>query len=202
MKYNEFLVVSEVQQKYVVSKKDNIRVQQTYVNPTDITKQEVDAFRQQLLEDEHSEIYCLSTLLAYAGLRISEALNIQLTDFNLNVGELKVSGKGDKDRIVYLNEKIINSIRELLRVRKSDNPYLFANNKGGIIHRSTVNKVFNKYSNRITPHTLRHYFCTIALEGGLSLREVAYLAGHSNTHATLLYLNPSKDAIKGKINNL
>ena len=47
------------------------------------------------------------------GLRIGEALNIQLTDFNLTVGELKVTGKGDKDRVVYLNDKIINSIREL-----------------------------------------------------------------------------------------
>jgi integrase/recombinase XerD len=63
-------------------------------------------------------------LLAYAGLRISEALNIQLTDFNLSVGELKVRGKGDKDRVVYLNDKIINSIREFLRVRESESPYL------------------------------------------------------------------------------
>ena len=202
VKYNEFIVESGVQQEYAVSKKDNIKVQQTYANPSDITKQEVDAFRQQLLEDEHREIYCLSTLLAYAGLRISEALNIQLTDFNLNVGELKVKGKGDKDRVVYLNEKIINSIRELLRVKKSESPYLFANNKGGIIHRSTVNKVFNKYSNKITPHALRHYFCTIALEGGLSIHEVAYLAGHSNIHTTLLYLNPNREAIREKINNL
>jgi integrase/recombinase XerD len=47
------------------------------------------------------------------------------------------------------------------------------------LDRSTVNKVFNKYSDKITPHTLRHFFCTIALESGLSVHEVAYLAGHS-----------------------
>src|SRR5690554_7660195 len=127
IKYNEFLIEKGIQQDQVVSKKDNINVQQTYANPSDVTKQEVDAFRQQLLQDGYRDIYCLATLLAYAGLRISEALNIQLADFNLTVGELKIRGKGDKDRVVYLNDKIINSIREFLRVRENDSPYLFAN---------------------------------------------------------------------------
>jgi site-specific recombinase XerD len=202
IKFNEFLIEKGIQQEQVVSKKDNIKVQQTYANPSDITKQEVDAFRQQLLENGHRDIYCLATLLAYAGLRISEALNIQLTDFNLTVGELKVRGKGDKDRVVFLNDKIINSIREYLRVRESDSPYLFTNSNGKVIHRSTINKIFNKYSDKITPHTLRHFFCTIALEGGLSVHEVAYLAGHSNIHTTLLYLNPSREKIRHKIAQL
>ncbi|WP_291967282.1 tyrosine-type recombinase/integrase [Caloramator sp.] len=202
IKYNKFLVANGIQQDQVVSKNDNIKIQQKYANPSDVTKQEVDAFRQQLLQDGHRDIYCLATLLAYAGLRISEALNIQLTDFNLTVGELKVRGKGDKDRVVYLNYKIINSIREYLRVRESESPYLFANSDGKVIHRSTVNKVFNKYSDKITPHSLRHYFCTIALESGLSVHEVAYLAGHSNVHTTLIYLNPSREAIRYKMSQL
>src|SRR5690554_1192305 len=166
IKYNEFLIEKGIQQDQVVSKNDNIKVQQTYANPSDITKQEVDAFRQQLLENGHRDIYCLATLLAYAGLRISEALNIQLTDFNLSVGELKVRGKGDKDRVVYLNDKIINSIREFLRVREIESPYLFANSNGKVIHRSTVNKVFNKYSDKITPHTLRHFFARLLWRAG------------------------------------
>ena len=202
IKFNEFLIVSGAQQEQVVSKKDNIKVQKSYANPSNVTKQEVDSFRQQLLQDGHQDIYCISTLLAYAGLRISEALNIQLTDFNLTVGELKVRGKGDKDRIVYLNDKIINSIRELLSVRQNDSPYLFANKNKGVIHRSTINKVFNKYSEKITPHMLRHYFCTNALEGGFSVHEVAYLAGHSNVHTTLLYLNPNRESMRNKINQL
>ena len=176
IKFNEFLIVSGAQQEQVVSKKDNIKVQKSYANPSNVTKREVDSFRQQLLQDGHQDIYCISTLLAYAGLRISEALNIQLTDFNLTVGELKVRGKGDKDRVVYLNDKIINSIREFLSVRENDSPYLFGNKNSGVIHRSTINKVFNKYSEKITPHMLRHYFCTNALEGGFSVHEVAYLA--------------------------
>lgn len=202
IKFNEYLIASGVQEDQVVSKKDNIKVQKSYANPSDVTKQEVDTFRQQLLRDGHQDIYCIATLLAYAGLRISEALSIQLTDFNLTVGELKVRGKGDKDRIVYLNDKIINSISEFLRVRQNDSPYLFANKNNGVIHRSTINKVFNKYSNKITPHTLRHYFCTTALEGGFSVHEVAYLAGHSNVHTTLLYLNPSRESMRNKINQL
>ena len=202
VKFNEFLIVSGVQQDQVISKRDNIKIQKSYANPSDVTKQEVDTFRQQLLQDGHQDIYCLATLLAYAGLRISEALNIQLTDFNLTVGELKVRGKGDKDRVVYLNDKIINSIRELQSVRQNDSPYLFANKNKGVIHRTTINKVFNKYSEKITPHMLRHYFCTNALEGGFSVHEVAYLAGHSNVHTTLLYLNPSRESMRNKINQL
>lgn len=202
IKLNDFLIESGIQQDKVISKKDNIKVQQNYANPSNVTKQEVDFFRQQLLQDGHQDIYCLATLLAYAGLRISEALNIQLTDFNLSIGELKVRGKGDKDRVVYLNDKITNSIRELLRVRESDSPYLFVNKNNGIIHRTTINKVFNKYSNKITPHSLRHYFCTIALEGGFSVHEVAYLAGHSNIHTTLIYLNPNRESIRNKIAQL
>lgn len=201
-KYNEFLIENKIQQEKVISKKDNIKIQRSYANPSTVTKHEVDGFRQKLLEEERQDVYCLATLLAYAGLRISEALNIQLTDFNLTVGELKLRGKGDKDRVVYLNDKIINSIREVLRVRENDSPYLFVNKNGGIIHRSTINRVFNKYSDRITPHTLRHYFCTTALEGGFSVHEVAYLAGHSNIHTTLLYLNPSRESMRNKINNL
>ena len=50
--------------------------------------------------------------------------------------------------------------------------------------------------------TLRHFFCTIALEGGLSVHEVAYLAGHSNIHTTLLYLNPSRESMRNKVNQL
>ena len=202
VKFNEFLIVSGVQQDQVISKKDNIKVQKSYANPSNVTKQEVDSFRQQLLQDGHQDIYCISTLLAYTGLRISEALNIQLTDFNLTVGELKIRGKGDKDRVVYLNDKIINSIRELQSVRQNDSPYLFANKNKGVIHRTTINKVFNKYSEKITPHMLRHYFCTNALEGGFSVHEVAYLAGHSNVHTTLLYLNPSRESMRNKINQL
>jgi len=202
IKFNEYLIEQGIQQEQVISKKDNIKIQQNYANPSNVTKQEVDAFRQQLLAAGHQDVYCIATLLAYAGLRISEALSIQLTDFNLMVGELKVRGKGDKDRIVYLNDKIINSIREFLRVRESYSSYLFANKSSGIIHRSTINKVFNKYSSKITPHILRHYFCTIALEGGLSVHEVAYLAGHSNIHTTLLYLNPSRESMRNKISQL
>jgi Site-specific recombinase XerD len=200
--FNIFLIENEIQQDSVVTKNDNIRIQQSYANPSNVSKQEVDAFRQRLLEDGHQDLYCLTTIMAYAGLRISEVLQIQLTDFNLSVGELKVRGKGDKDRLVYLNEKIINSIRELLRIRDSNCPYLFSNRNNQKIHRSTINKVFNQYSEKITPHSLRHYFCTIALEEGLSIHEVAYLAGHSNVHTTLLYLNPSRESMRNKIRHL
>ena len=62
--------------------------------------------------------------------------------------------------------------------------------------------MFNKYSKDITPHTLRHFFCTNALENGFNLHEVASLAGHSNINTTLIYTNPNKQAMMDKINRL
>lgn len=58
--------------------------------------------------------------------------------------------------------------------------------------------MFKKYSDKITPHTLRHFYCSNALESGYSVHEVANQAGHSNIHTTLLYTNPTKEKMKDK----
>jgi len=63
-------------------------------------------------------------------------------------------------------------------------------------------RVLNKFSDKITPHSLRHFYCTNALENGLSIHEVAQQAGHSNIHTTLMYTNPNLEDIKRKLNNL
>lgn len=203
-KYNEFLIDIEVQHDIVVSKKDNIKIQQQFASPSIVNKNDIEAFRQKILENEGNRNYAIVTIMAYAGLRISEVLDIKIDDINLISKEVVVrEGKGNKQRVVYINSKIINAVKEYLKDRKSsDLEYLFISNKGNKVDRTVINKLFNKYSDKITPHTLRHFYCSNALENGYSVHEVANQAGHSNIHTTLLYTNPSKEQMKNKAENL
>lgn len=204
IKFNEYLVDVGIQDNIVITKKDMVRVQAAGTSPTDIDKQDVEKFRQQILEQEGIRNYTIVTIMAYTGTRISETLDIRLQDINLTTREIIIrNGKGNKQRTVYMNDKVVNSIKEYLKDRKeTDKGYLFISNKGNKLDRTVINKMFNKYSDVITPHQLRHFFCTNALENGFSVHEVAYLAGHSNVHTTLLYTNPNKVEMKHKVNKL
>jgi len=129
-----------------------------------------------------------------------------MNDFNLESKELIIrDGKGSKQREIPLNDKVVNSLRGWLKERTANgiqSEYLFVSNQGNSIDRTVINKLFNKYSETITPHTLRHFFCSVAIENGFAIHEVANIAGHSNIHTTLLYTNPNKQKLKEKMNLL
>lgn len=116
--------------------------------------------------------------------------------------EIQVIGKGDKQRLVYINDKIVHALREYLKERKSDSPYFFVSRQSEKLTSSRINQIFNKYSDIITPKSLRHFFCSNALENGYSIHEVANQAGHSNVQTTLIYANPTAQAMKDKANKL
>lgn len=200
IKYNEYLQDKGIQNDIVISKKDNIKIQNEFASPATVTKADVEAFRQQVLKYEGNRNYAIVTIIAYAGLRISECLNLKGDDINLTAKEIIVKeGKGSKQRLVYINSKIIEAVKEYLKERKEvECDYLFVSNKGNRIDRTVINKLFNKYSDKITPHTLRHFYCSNAIEAGYSVHEVANQAGHSNIHTTLLYTNPTKEKMKNK----
>jgi len=201
--FNKFLIEEKIQKDIVVKDDDMIKIQTSYANPAEINKLDVENFRQKILEAGDKRLYAIVTLLSYAGLRISEALNLKLEDLSLGAKELIIrKGKGEKQRIVYLNSKIINSIREYLKVRNSESEYLFSSRESDRVDRSVINKQFKKYSNKITPHQLRHFFCTNALESGFAVHEVANLAGHSSIQTTLIYTNPSREKMKSRIEML
>lgn len=203
MDYNQFLIDNGVQSDIVLTKKDNIKVQNQYASPSIVNKQEIEQFRQTILTHQGTRDYAIVTIMAYAGLRVSEVLNIIASNLDLVTRELIVAdGKGNKQRVVYLNDKIINAIKEYLKERNSDSEYLFVSRESDKINRTRINQIFNKYSDKITPHTLRHFYCSNALESGYSIHEVANQAGHSNIHTTLLYSNPSKEKMKEKANLL
>jgi integrase/recombinase XerD len=188
----------------VITKKDFQKVQQQYASLAKVEQKDVEKFRQLILESGNKRNYSLVTLLAYGGLRISEALNLKMNDFNFTSRELLVKdGKGDKTRTVFINDKVKESLQEWIKERgEVESEYLFISNRGKQLDRTTVNKIFKEYTSEITPHDLRHFFCSHAINSGMSVHEVANQAGHSNIHTTLLYTNPSKQDLINKMNQL
>ena len=202
IKYNELMQPDNI----VISKADLIKVQAEIISPTNITKKEVEEFRQRVLQSEGCSTkrnYAIVTIMAYAGLRISEVLHLKKVDVNTAASQIRVAdGKGEKQRTVIINSKVISAIREYQRSDNVESDYLFHNSKGKILNPSTINKVFDEFSvdgYHIHPHMLRHFFCYNALESGAySINEVSNQAGHTSIKTTLKYLNPNLEQIKKK----
>lgn len=199
---NEFLIAEGTQTETVILKTDFMKVQLQYASPCTVEKRDVDAFRQRLLESGSKRDYAIVTLYTYSGLRRTECVGLLLEQVDLVSKEIRVVGKGDKQRLVYINDKIVHAIREYLKERRSESPYLFVSRQSGKLSPSRINQIFNQYSDRITPKTLRHYFCSHALESGYSIHEIANQAGHSNVQTTLIYSNPTAKEMKEKANRL
>lgn len=199
---NDWLVKSGQQSEAAVLPSDFMKIQRQYASPSTVTKKDVEAFRQRLLESGSKRDYAIVTLYAYSGIRRSECVNLKLDKVDLTAKEIRVIGKGNKQRLVYINDKIACAMREYLKERKSDSPYFFVSRQSGKLAPSRINQIFNKYSDIITPKTLRHFFCSHALESGYSIHEVASQAGHSAIQVTLLYTNPTAQAMKDKANKL
>ncbi|MEH7307950.1 tyrosine-type recombinase/integrase [Neobacillus drentensis] len=210
VKFNEFLIETKVQEEMVLTKKDYVKVQQQYASLAKVEFKDVEKFRQMILDSENKRNYAIVSLLSYAGLRISEALNLKMNDFNIISREILVQdGKGSKTRTVFMNDKVKTALQSWLKEREKqgiENEFIFVSNRNKRLDRTTVNKLFNEYSQKlgkeITPHDLRHFFCSHAIKCGLSVHEVANQAGHSNIYTTLLYTNPSKNDLINKMNQL
>ena len=202
--FNLYLISAGYKTEVVLTKEDYLKVQTAYASPSTVDRGEVERFRQEILENTGIRDYAIVTILAYAGLRISECLELRMGDISLAAREITVRhGKGDKMRVVYFGNKVANAVREYLKSRPAtENPYLFPGRGDSHLTRGQVNRIFNAHSASITPHTLRHFFCSNALENGYSIGELANQAGHSNVHTTLLYTNPTREKMKEKANLL
>jgi len=202
--YNEYLVIKGLQDQIVIMKRDYIKCQVEYASPSKVTCEQIEQLRQKVLTNDGIRDYAVVTLMAYGGLRISEACSAKIDNLDLISGELRITnGKGNKTRIVYLNEKIINALREYLSVRPhTQEPYIFISREGGPLDRTNFNKLLKKYSAVITPHMLRHFYCSNALDHGMTIAEVANQAGHSNVRTTLRYTNPTVQSMKDKLNQM
>ena len=138
-------------------------------------------------------------ILYATGMRISELVNLKITDIDFNRSVLKVFGKGSKERLVPYGEKAAEALRIYLEDRKKlDSKDVFLSNRGTRITRGAFwqrIKIYIKRENlksSISPHTLRHAFATHLLNRGADLRSVQILLGHSDLSTTQIYTHIAK----------
>lgn len=147
-------------------------------------------------------------LLYASGLRVSELINLKLGDLNLDMGFIRVYGKGDKERIVptteYVADKLNNYIKNqrLTLLKHENTDILFLTNRGKGFTRQGLWKTIKKYvlisgiNKNITPHTFRHSFATHLIENGADLRAVQEMLGHSDISTTQVYTQISASKIR------
>jgi len=150
----------------------------------------------------------LFEVLYATGLRVSELVGLQLTEINLQQGVLRVTGKGNKERLVPLGEEALSWIEKYLLSARTDllkgkiSDALFVTNRGTAMTRQAFWYLIKRYafqaeiSSTISPHTLRHAFATHLLNHGADLRVVQMLLGHSNLSTTQIYTHVAKERLK------
>lgn len=163
---------------------------------------------EEMLHSDLSPVQSLIIELLYScGLRVSELVNLNVSDIDMSSKYVRCFGKGSKERIIPIGKKAIEKLREYFserdfiikkynlntkrllifetgRIANRQDIYTFIHNRGKLIHKN------------ISPHTLRHSFATHLLENGADLRVVQELLGHSDVSTTQLYTHISKKRLK------
>ncbi len=143
------------------------------------------------------------------GLRVSELINLKITDLYFDLDFIKVTGKGNKERLVPVSQKMKNEIdlyiksyRIHLDIKKEYENYLFLNRRGRKLTRNMIFLIVKELAEKaeinknISPHTFRHSFATHLVDGGADLRAVQEMLGHQSITTTEIYTHLSKEYLK------
>lgn len=146
------------------------------------------------------------------GLRVSELVNLRISDIHLKEGFISVTGKGNKQRLVPLGSLAAkqvtiyrNQVRVHQPVKKGNEDILFLNKNGAKISRIMVFYIIKDLAEKagirksISPHTFRHSFATHLVEGGADLRAVQEMLGHSSIMTTEIYTHLDRDYLRSNI---
>ncbi len=144
-----------------------------------------------------------------SGLRVSEVIALELTNMYLDVGFIRVIGKGNKERLVPIGDEAVKHItlyrehvRNKLQPRKGQDNILFLNRRGSALSRVMVFYIIKEAAERagiqknIHPHTLRHSFATHLVEGGADLRAVQEMMGHESITTTEIYTHMDRNFLQ------
>lgn len=146
-----------------------------------------------------------------SGLRVSELVNIQLSNIYFDEEYMKVTGKGDKERLVPLSKESIKQIKDWLiyrnelEIKKGYEDFLFLNRRGAPLTRVMIFTIIKDLASKagieknISPHTFRHTFATHLLEGGANLRDIQQLLGHESILTTEIYTHLNSDYLRESI---
>ena len=153
----------------------------------------------------------LETLYS-CGLRVSELVNLQLSNIHLKEGYLKVTGKGNKERLAPIGGRAIkyltiyiNEFRNHQNIKKGNEDFVFLNNRGAKLTRVMIFLIIQKLTKsiglkkKISPHTFRHSFATHLIEGGADLRAVQEMLGHESITTTEIYTHLDNEYLRSNI---
>lgn len=149
--------------------------------------------------------YCIITLFLNCGLRISELVGLDLTD--LHTDHLRILGKGNKVRIVYLNDACVQAINDYLLIRKGitaiEPKAFFLSSRRGRMSRAAVHKLVKKHllaagldAEHLSAHKLRHTAATLMLKGGVDVRTLQEILGHEHLNTTQIYTHVEADEMR------
>lgn len=177
--------------------------------PVVLSIEEVDTLIEATIGDKPLDLRnrAMLELLYGGGLRITELLDLRLSDLHINMGFIDVIGKGNKARIVPIGEEAAFAVSEYItkartHLKKIPGDILFVNSRGSEISRVGFYKTLKKLAlkagipKEISPHTLRHSFASHLLENGVDLRMVQELLGHEDISTTQIYTHISKKQLK------
>lgn len=176
--------------------------------PTYLTEEEINTLLDIKVEDAFTaRNKALLELMYGTGLRISEVINLEFKNIDVEECIVRVMGKGSKERIVPINDYALNALNDYLEnyrpsmIKTDINNYLFLNNHGKQMTRQGVFKIIKKecllkgIKKDVSPHTLRHTFATHLLQNGADLRIIQELLGHSDISTTQIYTHLSNDEL-------
>ena len=146
------------------------------------------------------------------GLRVSELINLKISSLYLDVGFIKVIGKGDKQRLVPIGSEAIkhidiykNIVRNHIMIKKDKEDFLFLNRRGSQLSRVMIFLILKELVKKagieknVSPHTFRHSFATHLVEGGADLRAVQEMLGHESITTSEIYTHLDRDFLRSTL---
>ena len=143
------------------------------------------------------------------GLRVSELVNLKISNLYLEVGYIKVTGKGEKERLVPIGSDAIkyigmynNFIRNKITIKPGQEDILFLNRRGSKLTRVMIFLILKELAKKagitknISPHTFRHSFATHLVEGGADLRAIQEMLGHESITTTEIYTHLDREYLR------
>ncbi|MBB6372747.1 tyrosine-type recombinase/integrase [Chryseobacterium shigense] len=175
-----------------------------------VSQEEMQMLNDRVLENTHDILErCIVEVLYQTGMRKAELCGLMFDDVNIDGNELKVIGKGNKERFIPVSADLSDLLRSYLEIRKPHHEhisYFFVNKKGKKLNEKFVYVVVNKYLSLVTtkekrsPHILRHSFATHVLDNGAEISKVKKILGHSSLASTQVYTNANIEQLKKVFN--
>ncbi len=202
-----YLILNKLREDDPLSQMQNPKLPQSL--PKTMSEQQVD----ELLEAPNVEIplelrdKAMLEVLYATGIRVTELVSLRLDQLGLQQGVIRVTGKGNKERLVPLGEEAINWIEQFIRkgrglLLKTESDIVFPSNRGVKMTRQTFWHRIKYYAkvagipSDLSPHTLRHAFATHLLNHGADLRVVQMLLGHSDLSTTQIYTHVATERLQ------